>query len=148
MKNFFLFLILISFFSCKDNTQKHEEINDLFQSDIKILIQKVTQLEDLIQNNATLPQIQKQFLEAHQSYKQVETISEYYFPVVSKAINGPALDEFEEDEGKTVPPEGFQVIEEFIFPKYDPKSKEELLKEIGILSANLKRLDIFRKPIN
>ncbi|MFV8346814.1 cytochrome-c peroxidase [Flavobacterium sp. ZB4P13] len=141
MKNFFLFLILISLFSCKDNTQKHEEINDLFQSDIKILVQKVAQLEDLIQNNAPLPQIQKQFLEAHQSYKQVETISEYYFPTVSKEINGPALDEFEEDEGKTVPPEGFQVIEEFIFPKYDPESKGVLLKEIGILSANLKRLD-------
>jgi cytochrome c peroxidase len=146
MKNFFLFLILISLFSCKDNTQKkHEGINDLFQSDIKILAQKVAQLEDLIQNNATLPQIQKQFLEAHQSYKQVETISEYYFPTVSKEINGPALYEFEEDEGKTVPPEGFQVIEEFIFPKYDPKSKKELLKGIGILSANLKRLDYLSK---
>lgn len=141
MKNFFLFLIIISLFSCKDNTQKHEKINDLFQSDIKILVQKVAQLEALIQNNAALPQIQKQFLEAHQSYKKVEIISEYYFPTVSKAINGPALDEFEEDEGKTVPPEGFQVIEEFIFPKYDTKSKGELLKEIGILSANLKRLD-------
>jgi cytochrome c peroxidase len=141
MKNFFLFLILISLLSCKDNTQKHEEINDLFQSDIKILAQEVAQLEDLIQNNAALSQIQKQFLKAHQSYKQVETISEYYFPSVSKEINGPALDEFEEDEGKTIPPEGFQVIEEFIFPKYDTKSKGELLKEIGILSANLKRLD-------
>jgi cytochrome c peroxidase len=44
----------------------------------------------------------------------VETISEYYFPAVSKAINGPALSEFEENDGKTLP-EGFQVIEEFIF---------------------------------
>ena len=141
MKNFFLFLILISLFSCKDTAPKHEGINSLFQSDIRILIQKVAQLEDLIQKEARLPQIQKQFLEAHQSYKQVETISEYYFPAVSKAINGPALDEFEENDGKTLPPEGFQVIEEFLFPKYDQQSKAELLKEIGILSANLKRLD-------
>ena len=113
----------------------------MFRSDIRILIQKVAQLEDLIQKEARLPQIQKQFLEAHQSYKEVETISEYYFPAVSKAINGPALDEFEENDGKTLPPEGFQVIEEFIFPKYDSQSKGEILKEIGILSANLKRLD-------
>ena len=42
---------------------------------------------------------------------------------------------------KQLPPEGFQVIEELLFPKYDPRSKGELLKEIGILSANLKRLD-------
>jgi cytochrome c peroxidase len=32
----------------------------------------------------------------------VETISEYYFPAVSKAINGPALSEFEENDGKTL----------------------------------------------
>jgi cytochrome c peroxidase len=141
MKIFFLFLILITLFSCNENILKHEEINDLFKSDIKILAQKVARLEELIQNNEALPKIQTQFLEAHQSYKQVEAISAYYFPSVSKEINGPAIDEFEEEEGKTVPPEGFQVIEEFIFPKYDPKSKAELLKEMGILSANLKRLD-------
>jgi len=116
-------------------------INDLYQSDIQVLIEKVSQLEYLVQSNSTSVQIQKQFLEAHESYKQVEMISEYYFPVVSKAINGPALDEFEEDEGKTVPPEGFQVIEEFVFPTYNKQGKAELLKEIGILSANLKRLD-------
>jgi cytochrome c peroxidase len=36
--------------------------------------------------------------------------------------------EFEENDGKTLPPEGFQVIEEFIFPAYNPKSKVELLE--------------------
>ena len=140
MKNFFFLLPLMLLFSC-GNQPKHEKINDLFQSDIQVLIQDVAQLELLVKSDSISPQIQKQFLEAHKSYKKVEMISEYYFPVVSKAINGPALDEFEEDEGKTVPPEGFQVIEELLFPRYDYRSKEELLKEIGILSANLKRLD-------
>lgn len=141
MKNSCIFFILISLFSCGDNIPKHKKINDLFKADIKILIQKVSQLEYLVQTDATTAQLQKQFLEAHQSYKQVEMISEYYFPVVSKAINGPALDEFEEDEGKTVPPEGFQVVEEFIFPTYKKESKTEFLTELGILSGNLKRLD-------
>jgi cytochrome c peroxidase len=140
MKNFFFLLLLISFFSCK-NQSKHEKINDLFRSDIQILIQDVSRLELLVKSDSISAQVQKQFLDAHQSYKKLEMLSEYYFPVVSKAINGPALNEFEEDEGKTVPPEGFQVIEELLFPKYDPRSKGELLKEIGILSANLKRLD-------
>ena len=127
-------------FSCK-NQPKHKKINDSFQSDIQVLIQDVSRLELLVKSDSISAQVQKQFLEAHESYKKVEMISEYYFPVVSKAINGPALAEFEEDEGKTVPPEGFQVIEELLFPRYDYRSKEELLKEIGILSANLKRLD-------
>ena len=140
MKKFFLFLILFLVFSCQIEP-KHKKINELFKTDISLLIQEVSKLEDLVQSDSTLAQIQKGFLVAHQSYKQVEIISEYYFPAVSKAINGPALQEFEEDEGKTVPPEGFQVIEEFIFPEYDKESKNELLIEIGILSANLKRLD-------
>ena len=101
MKNFFFLLLLISFFSCK-NQSKHEKINDLFRSDIQILIQDVSRLELLVKSDSISTQVQKQFLDAHQSYKKVEMISEYYFPVVSKAINGPALDEFEEDEGKTV----------------------------------------------
>ncbi|SHN10684.1 cytochrome-c peroxidase [Flavobacterium xinjiangense] len=140
MKKIFFLLPLILFFSCK-NQPKHKEINDLFQSDIQVLIQDVSRLELLVKSDSISTQIQKQFLNAHQNYKKVEMLSEYYFPVVSKAINGPALDEYEEDEGKTVPPEGFQVIEELLFPKYDHRSKEELLKELGILSANLKRLD-------
>jgi len=140
MKNFLFLLLLMLLFSCK-NQPKHKKINDSFQSDIQVLIQDVSRLELLVKSDSISAQVQKQFLEAHESYKKVEMISEYYFPVVSKAINGPALAEFEEDEGKTVPPEGFQVIEELLFPRYDYRSKEELLKEIGILSANLKRLD-------
>jgi cytochrome c peroxidase len=67
-------------------------------------------------------------------------LSEYYSPAVSKSINGPAIPEFEESDNVTVPPEGFQVIEELVFPKYDRKSKEELIQQLGILSANLIRL--------
>lgn len=127
--------------SCQNAIPKHEMVNNIFKSDILKVIDEVSKLENLIQLNTSTVQLQKQFLKAHSSYKQLETISEYYFPAVSKAINGPALAEFEENDGKTLPPEGFQVIEEFIFPTYNPKSKAELLKEMGILSANLKRLD-------
>jgi cytochrome c peroxidase len=37
----------------------------------------------------------------HSSYKQVETISDIIF-LLSLAINGPALSEFEENDGKTL----------------------------------------------
>lgn len=68
-------------------------------------------------------------------------ISEYYSPAVSKSINGPAIPEFEENDKVTVPPEGFQVIEELVFPKYNKESKKELLQELGVLSSNLIRLE-------
>jgi cytochrome c peroxidase len=140
MKKCFFFLLVLLVVSCKEEP-KTAQVKQLFQTDIQTLIQSVTDLEALIQSNANQEKLQKQFLAAHYNYKKVEVFSEYYFPEVSKAINGPAIPEFEENDGLTLDPQGFQVIEEFLFPKYDKQSKAELVTEIGILSANLKRLN-------
>lgn len=140
MKKICFFLLLLLVISCQE-TPKPTQVKQLFQADITTLIQSVNDLENLIKSNADSQKLQKQFLAAHLNYKKIEVFSEYYFPEVSKAINGPALSEFEEDDKMTLPPQGFQVIEEFLFPVYDAKSKSELLKEMGILSANLKRLN-------
>ncbi|MEO8253124.1 MAG: cytochrome c peroxidase [Flavobacterium sp.] len=140
MKKTIFFLLLLLVFSCKE-VPKTTAVKQLFQTDITTLIQSVTDLEALIQSNASQEKLQKQFLLAHYNYKKAEIFSEYYFPEVSKAINGPAIPEFEENDGLTLAPQGFQVVEEFLFPVYDKKTKTELIKEVGILSANLKRLN-------
>jgi cytochrome c peroxidase len=145
MKNIFFLFILFSLLSCSDSKSKTEQINDLYKSDLVVLQKDVTQLHHLVQIDATQKQLQIQFLKAHQSYKRVESICEYYFPTVSKAINGPALEEYEEDEGITVPPAGLQVIEEYFFPVYVRSTKKEVLKEIGILTADLYRLEMVSK---
>lgn len=140
MKKIYCLLFLVALLGCQKKS-KHQEVNDLFKNDITLLIQKVAKLKYSVQSDSTQAQIQRQFLEAHQSYKKVEMISEYYSPTVSKAINGPAISEFEENDKITVPPEGFQVIEESLFPKYDRASKKELVQELGVLAANLTRLE-------
>jgi cytochrome c peroxidase len=145
MKNIVSFFILFLLFSCSESKPKAEQINDLYKSDLVILQRDVVQLQHLVQIDATQKQLQIQFLKAHQSYKRVESICEYYFPTVSKAINGPALDEYEVDEGITVPPAGLQVIEEYFFPVYVKSTKKEVLKQIGILTADLYRLEMVSK---
>ncbi|MDN3674246.1 cytochrome c peroxidase [Flavobacterium branchiarum] len=140
MKKIYCLLLLVAFVACQKKN-KHQEVNELFKADITLLIQKVAKLKYSVQSDSTEAQIQRQFLEAHESYKKVEMISEYYAPTVSKAINGPAIPEFEENDKVTVPPEGFQVIEELIFPKYNVSSKRELVQELGVLAANLTRLE-------
>lgn len=140
MKKIYCLLFLVSLAACQKKN-KHQEINELFQSDITLLVEKVAKLKYSIQSDSTEAQIQRQFLEAHQAYKKVEMLSEYYAPAVSKSINGPAIPEFEENDNVTVSPEGFQVIEELVFPKYNKESKKELLQELGVLSSNLIRLD-------
>jgi cytochrome c peroxidase len=140
MKKCCFFLLLLLSVSCQEMS-KNQQVNNLFQSDVKLLLQEVSQLEKWVQTDKDQNELQKQFLVAHQNYKKIEVFSEYYFPEVSKAINGPAIPEFEENDGLILDPQGFQVIEEFLFPAYDKNVKADLLKEIGILSANLKRLD-------
>ena len=145
MKNIVFLFISFLLFSCSDSKSKAEQINDLYKKDLTILQKEVTQLQHLVESGATQKELQTQFLKAHQSYKRVESICEYYFPTVSKALNGPALDEYEEDEGITVPPAGLQVIEEYFFPVYAKSTKKDVLKEIGILNANLYRLEMVSK---
>ncbi|OOG69848.1 cytochrome-c peroxidase [Flavobacterium sp. A45] len=145
MKNSLSLFIFFFLFSCSNSKPKAEKINDLYKSDLTVLQKEVTQLKHLLEKGGTQKQLQNQFLKAHQSYKRVESICEYYFPSVSKAINGPALDEYEYNDGITVPPAGLQVIEEYFFPVYEKKSKNEILKEIGILNANLYRLEMISK---
>jgi cytochrome c peroxidase len=145
MKN--IVFLFSSFFllSCSDFKSKAEQINDMYQSDLAFLQKDIIQLQHLVEDGATQKQLQSQFLKTHQSYKRVESICEYYFPTVSKALNGPALEEYEYDDGITIPPAGLQVIEEYFFPLYDTNTKKELLKEIGILNANLYRLEMVSK---
>src|SRR5690606_15996456 len=39
-----------------------------------------------------------------------------------------------------IPPEGFQVIEEMIFPEYSAENRKDLLEQVNILISNVSRL--------
>lgn len=67
-------------------------------------------------------------------------MAELYNPFTAKKINQPALDEVELDAPDIIiPPEGFQVIEELLFP-YLAANKDEAISQIGITLANIKHL--------
>ncbi|MBE0390923.1 cytochrome-c peroxidase [Flavobacterium sp. PL002] len=133
---FLLFLVLIG---CQKK-EKSVQVNDLFKADVALVFKEVSLLQKGIESNQDEQKLQQQFLKTHEQYKKIEMLSEYYFPSVTKAVNGPAIPEYEENDGKVIAPEGFQVIEELLFPEYDVQSKEVLLKQIGIVTANLKRI--------
>ena len=133
---FLLFLVLIG---CQKK-EKAVQVNDLFKADVALVFKEVSLLQKGIESNQDAQKLQQQFLKTHEQYKKIEMLSEYYFPSVTKAVNGPAIPEYEENDGKVIAPEGFQVIEELLFPEYDVQSKEVLLKQIGIVTANLKRI--------
>ena len=76
--------------------------------------------------------IQQAFNSTRLSYKKMEWAIEYFTPDPARFINGPALDELEVAENTFIPPNGFQVIEELIFPNYSIENKAELIRKIKI----------------
>jgi cytochrome c peroxidase len=95
-----------------------------------------------INENASATAIRQAFYQARLSYKQIEFITEYYHPHTAKAINGPAIDEVEEDDPlqNIVPATGFQVAEQWLFPEYQIAPKVDLLQEISLIKSSLNRL--------
>ncbi len=79
------------------------------------------------------------FVESRQAYKKTEWFVEYYAPLGAKELNGAALPEIEIEENKVLPPKGFQVIEEYIYPNVDLSDKEELIGEVKAMQSILGR---------
>jgi cytochrome c peroxidase len=76
--------------------------------------------------------LQQRFRAVRRAYKRMEWATEYFDPLTTRLVNGPPVPETELN-GQVIQPDGLQVIEELLFPKYSVSSKKQL-------SALLKRL--------
>lgn len=96
-------------------------------------------LMEAVQDNAAPPRLQALFLEARLAYKRWEWAAEYWNPLLARRINGEPVPEadavIQADptmEGGipgrfvVVDPEGLQVVEALLFPRYDTAGKQEL----------------------
>src|ERR1700744_2232347 len=78
-------------------------------------------------------QLQRLFLQLRLSYKKLEWATEYFDPANSRFFNGPPVQEIELSSGQVFAPAGLQVIEGYLFPKYDSSKKNELIDQIKLL---------------
>jgi cytochrome c peroxidase len=147
MKYLYTFLLLscLTCASCSDgNVQTSrpaiEQINPLYLADIDTLYAQVEKLKKTIESRAPEAIVQAAFFAARTAYKRVELLAELYNPFTAKKLNQPALPEVEEEDPQIViEPEGFQVIEELLFP-YVPENRAEALKQTDITLVNIKHL--------
>ncbi|SFE71046.1 cytochrome-c peroxidase [Thermoflexibacter ruber] len=153
MKKYYFFLIILLFHQAcipdkqaEQETPTSEQAKIIFLQDIDSLYSKTENLKNVILSNISETKIQQAFFEARAAYKQVEFLAELYNPFTAKKLNQPALDEVEEEDPNVVVyPEGFQVIEELLFP-YLPENKEEALKHVEITLVNIKHLKRVSEP--
>ncbi|GGF17418.1 cytochrome-c peroxidase [Flavobacterium limi] len=139
IKNIFfpiLFSFLTFFTSCTKEKTETSVKQDLL-IDLEKLENKIVLFKKLAENEKDSKKIQDYFKETRVLYKKTEWAVEYFVPETARFINGPALDELEVEENKFLPPNGFQVIEEFVFPEYEIKNKTDLVREIAIMRANI-----------
>jgi cytochrome c peroxidase len=147
MKYLYVLLLLSCLIctSCSDrdaqtNRPAIEQINPWYLADIDTLYAQVEKLKKNLENRAPEATVQAAFFAARTAYKRVELLAELYNPFTAKKLNQPALPEVEEEDPQLViEPEGFQVIEELLFP-YAPENQAEALKQVEITLVNVKHL--------
>jgi cytochrome c peroxidase len=140
LASIFMGTLLLGCFG-KATEPAHKKAVSVYLKNIDTLVLEANRLVDLIKAEAGEQRLQTQFLAARIAYKKTEWLAEYYNPYTAKSINGPAIPEVEADEkNKIITPEGFQVVEELLFPAYNIKDHNVLLQQAKILQSNIKRL--------
>lgn len=66
-------------------------------------------------------------------YKRMEWAVAFFMPETTRFLNGPNLEEVETEENLVYPPEGLQVLEELVYPGFDYKEKDELLRQLKLI---------------
>lgn len=95
-----------------------------------------------VANNAKL---QQRFRQVRLAYKRLEWAVEYFTPLTARQVNGPPVPETELT-GLVVEPDGLQVIEQDLFPRFLPGKRLELKGLLDRLGANTAELrGYFRK---
>ncbi len=135
LSGLFVAVVLVSLFSFKKPAVAPEKvINErlVLQSDSFLSV--VNKLKAIPADAANSKLLQQNFLEARLAYKKIEWATEYFDPLTGKQVNGPPVPETELS-GITIQPEGLQVIEDLLYPRYNPSSKKQLAVLLGKLQA-------------
>nr|MCU0615993.1 hypothetical protein [Gemmatimonadaceae bacterium] len=92
---------------------------------------------------------QRAFVHARRAYKRVEYAIETWAPTAAQALNGPALPRVADDEGDRPQrePEGFQVIEELLFPTVTEDETDRLREEVRNARATLGRVRLIAAQV-
>ncbi|WP_191908719.1 cytochrome-c peroxidase [Larkinella humicola] len=98
-----------------------------------------TRFLPLAEHSTSSDSLKTAFLACRRAYKKLEPFAEYYFPATTRLVNGPPLPEIEAEDNRISEPGGLQVIEELLFPTFDPNRRSDLIREIKKLRRELLR---------
>jgi cytochrome c peroxidase len=149
-KSLFILVILmlmtgITFYACRQiNTPPEKTIASELLDQVDNFALRCSQLQSAIEKPTTdQDQLQYLFLQLRVSYKRMEWAAAYFSPANTRLVNGPPVQEIEMPDLKVLDPTGLQVIEGYLFPKYDSAYKKELTRQLGMLRANISKYSTY-----
>ena len=95
------------------------------------------------ENNKDEKQLQHLLIETRLAFKKFEWAAEYFSPIISRFVNGPPVQEVEMTDGQVFEPAGLQVIETYLFPKYDVSKKAELIRKLKMLQKGCDKYNTY-----
>ena len=134
-----LFCVCVYGFFNGPKPQPAEQVKRAFMQDIDGLDSAVSQLQQRIRAQRPVGELQASFRQARLVYKRVEFISAYFSPETTRALNGSNIPEVDDDL-RVNEPEGFQVLEELLFPDSAPGNQAERVHQAAVLRSNVHRL--------
>lgn len=149
MKKYFfitgLLIIIILYTACfykHDTVTPENKIAQTLVAQVDSFVIAKNKLLAAAQKDASEAELQNLFLKTRIAYKKFEWAAEYFTPTTSKLINGPPVQEIEAD-GQIIEPAGLQVIETFLFPKYDTSHKKDLLQQLTLLQKDCNKYKLY-----
>ena len=151
LRNLALPLFVLAVAACEAGTAAPartaaDAVGDLYIARLDSLETQLSQLHGEIVKGEPTPAstaaIHEAFGASRSLYKRVEFLLEYYTPTSAEEINGPALPEVKEDDPNLIalPPTGFQVVEELLYPELDPAVRTEAADQTEILRVTVQRV--------
>ena len=133
------------FFSCRQSLPPSEKlIAQTIGKQVDSFAGVCTRLRAAVESgSASDEQIKDLFLQTRLAYKRFEWAAEYFVPATSRLVNGPPVQEVELPEVQVIEPAGLQVMEGFIFPKYDAQRKKDLIVQLNLLKLDCDRYQTF-----
>jgi len=145
----FIFILTLvtgmSFYSCRQITPPTEKTiaNELLDQ-VENFMLRCSQLQSSVEKSTTdQDQLQYLFLQLRISFKRIQWAAEYFAAANSRLVNGPPVQEIEMPEMQVLDPAGLQVIEGYLFPKYDSANKKDLIRQLSMLRANVSKYNTY-----
>jgi hypothetical protein len=99
---------------------QNEKIDQLFGRQLDELEKRISDFENACEQKLKPRILKKKFLSTRLSYKKAAVLIDYFHPLETRLLNGPALPRTEDDvPDKIVAPHGLQVLEEILFGEWN-----------------------------